>query len=111
MSVLCKSELKALMEQHGQWCVSIFMPAHRAGVEVQQDPIRLKYLLGHAERRLIESGFRNPEARELLKPAQELLERAGFWRHQSDGLAIFVSSNVLRAYRLPLDFQELVVVS
>jgi hypothetical protein len=111
MSLLSKSELKTLMEQHGQWCVSIFMPAHRAGVEVQQDPIRLKNLLGHAEERLIESGFRNPEARELLKPAQELLEPAGFWRRQSDGLAIFVSPKVFRTYRLPLDFQELVVVS
>jgi len=111
MSLLSKSELKTLMEQHGQWCVSIFMPAHRAGVEVQQDPIRLKNLLGHAEERLIESGLRSPEARELLKPAQELLERAGFWRRQSDGLAIFVSPKVFRTYRLPLDFRGLVVVS
>lgn len=31
MSVLSKSELKTLMGQHGEWCVSIFMPAHRAG--------------------------------------------------------------------------------
>lgn len=111
MSLLSKSELKTLMEQHAQWCVSIFMPAHRAGVEVQQDPIRLKNLLGHAEERLIESGFRSPEARELLKPAQELLEPAGFWRRQSDGLAIFVSPKVFRTYRLPVDFQELVAVS
>jgi len=111
MSLLSKSELKTLMEQHGQWCVSIFMPAHRAGVEVQQDPIRLKNLLGHAEERLIESGFRSPDARELLKPAQELLEPAGFWRRQSDGLAIFVSPKVFRTHRLPVDFQELVVVS
>lgn len=111
MSLLSKSELKTLMEQHGQWCVSIFMPAHRAGVEVQQDPIRLKNLLVHAEERLIESGFRSPDARELLKPAQELLERAGFWRRQSDGLAIFVSQDIFRPYRLPHGFQELVVVA
>ena len=109
--MLSSHEMKPLMKQQEQPCVSIFMPTHRAGIEVQQDPIRLKNLLGHAEERLIESGFRNPKATELLKPAQELLQRAAFWRRQRDGLAIFVSSKMFQAYRLPLHFQELVVVS
>jgi hypothetical protein len=34
-----------------------------------------------------------------------------FWRHQSDGLAIFLSSDFTRYYRLPLEFEDLVVVA
>lgn len=111
MALLSKSELKTLMEKREGWCVSIFMPTHRAGPEIQQDPIRLKNLLGEAQERLIAGGLRDPEARGLLKPAQELLEHAGFWRQQSDGLAIFVSRDIFRPFRLPLDFEELVVVA
>jgi hypothetical protein len=34
-----------------------------------------------------------------------------FWQHQSDGLALFLSSAGLSSYRVPLSFNELVVVS
>jgi hypothetical protein len=87
------------------------MTTHRAGVEIQQDPIRLKNLLGEAEEVLVTMGLRSPEAGELLEPAQELLGDYEFWQHQSDGLAIFLSLKLFRAYRFPLEFDELVVVT
>jgi hypothetical protein len=34
-------------------CVSLFMPAHRAGRETEQDPIRFGNLLSEAEQRLL----------------------------------------------------------
>ena len=37
-------ELRELAETKSPACVSIFMPAHRAGSEQQQDPIRLRNL-------------------------------------------------------------------
>ncbi|NIN65660.1 MAG: hypothetical protein GTO63_13385 [Anaerolineae bacterium] len=111
MTVLSRSELKTLMEKCDRWCVSVFMPTHRAGTETQQDPIRLKNLLKEAEESLVAGKFRGPEAEDLLKPAQELLEHAVFWRHQSEGLAIFLSPDMFRVCRLPLDFEELVVVA
>jgi len=40
-----------------------------------------------------------------------LLQDPNFWQHQRDGLAIFLSSNRIRRYRLPLNFEELVVVT
>ncbi len=46
----------------------------------------------------------------MLAPAILLLQDAYFWQHQSDGLAIFLSSNKIRRYRLPLNFEELMVV-
>jgi hypothetical protein len=85
------------------------MPAERMGKEVEQNPTRFKNLLGKAEKRLSERGVRASEAQALLEPAQMLLRDSLFWQHQSDGLALFVSQDMLRHYRLPLDFEELVV--
>src|SRR5512135_881423 len=111
MAILTTAELETLAKEQGEWCVSIFMPTHRKGVDTQQDPIRLKDLLRHAEARLIQNGVRGPEAGELLKAAFGLLDQQDFWQNQSDGLAIFVSPKVFRAYRLPYPFEELVMLN
>ena len=47
----------------------------------------------------------------MLEPASKFLQDYDFWQHQSDGLAIFLSSNRVRRYRLPLNFEELMVVT
>lgn len=111
MTILTRDDLRTLIRKHDGLCVSIYMPTHRVGREVQQDPIRLKNLLGKAEDRMVASGVRAPEARELLKSAGMLLHDGLFWQHQSDGLAIFISPEMFRHYRLPFDFEELVVVT
>jgi len=49
MNLVSRNELKDLMERHQGPCVSIFLPTHRAGKEIQQGPIRLKNLLREAE--------------------------------------------------------------
>jgi hypothetical protein len=111
MKMLTRDDLRALMSTHTGLCVSIFMPTHRAGAETQQDPIRLKNLLGKAEECLLAGGVRTPEARKLLKPAQKILWNGLLWQHQSDGLAMFLSPEEFSYYRLPFDFEELVVVT
>jgi len=99
------------MGKHKGLCVSIYMPTHRVGAGIQQDPIRLKNLLGEAEEALTLSGLRTPEAQELLEPAEKLLQDGLFWQRQSDGLALFLSPEAFRSYCLPFDFDELVVVT
>jgi hypothetical protein len=111
MVVLSKGELRNITQRRKGWCVSIFMPTHRAGREIQQDPIRFKNLLGQAEGHLLANGLPSPRVRELLKPAQELLLDGSFWRHQSDGLVVLVSSDMFRYYCLPYHFDELAVVT
>ena len=112
MSLLSKAKLERLSDEQHEWCVSIFMPTHRAGDQVRQDPVRLKNLIGEAKADLTaEGGLRGTEAAELLEPARALVAQHDLWRYQSDGLAIFVSPNTFRRYRLPGDFEELVVVA
>jgi release factor family 7 len=111
MSVFGRDELKALMTPSAGWCVSLYMPTHRTWEDTRQDPIRLKNLLRLAEERLIAHGMRTVDARTQLQPAQQLFDSQTFWQHLSDGLAMFITPNLFRHYRLPFLFQELVVVT
>ncbi|HMK36988.1 MAG TPA: hypothetical protein VK463_18080 [Desulfomonilaceae bacterium] len=111
MNSLTGYELKNLMGKCGQACVSIYMPTHKAGPETQQDPIRLKNLTKQAEESLTRKGLRLPEAKTFLQPAQELIQDGLFWSYQSDGLAVFISSENTAVHRLPCSFEELVVVA
>jgi hypothetical protein len=86
------------------------MPTHRMGTTTQQDPIRFKNLMRQAEELLVGGGMRVQDARDLLEQAKKL-DNSEFWQYQSDGLAIFISTNVFRYYCLPLNFEELVVVT
>lgn len=106
-----KSDLKGLLEYQDLPCLSLFMPAERAGSESQQNPIRFKNLLTQAETHLAEIGLRTPEIHRFLEPAQEqLLNDSLFWQRQSNGLAVFLGPDLFRYYRLPLVLEEKVIV-
>jgi hypothetical protein len=111
MDKVTLDDLNALAVQGNGPCVSLFMPTHRAGDDTRQDPIRLKNLLGQAEAQLVDAGLRSPVAREVLQPAQALLDESAFWRHLSDGLALYAAPGLFRTYRLPLDLSELLIVA
>jgi hypothetical protein len=109
MDLFAREDLRTLLTEPGRPCVSIFMPTHRGGGE--EDPIRCRVHLEEAQERLIATGLRAPEARRMLEPARHLLEDASFWKHQCDGLAFFLAPQFLRLYRLPVMFQDLVVIA
>jgi hypothetical protein len=111
MDILNPADLKSLIAQQGKWCISLYMPTHRVGREQQQDPIRLKNLLAEAETKLLANGLRRPEVQKLMRPAEELLWNKDFWRHQSEGLVIFLANDFSMTYRLPLESKELLIIA
>ena len=111
MDIITFGELTQFLTSYPGWCVSLFMPTHRTGRETEQDPIRFKNLLREVEESLLAKGLRVPDIQEMLKPAQRLLQEPGFWQHQSQGLAVFFTTAEFHAYRLPLPFDELVMIS
>lgn len=86
------------------------MPMQKAGLEVRQNPIHFKNLIREAEERLDAIGIPHTEAVEFLKQAHKL-DTAEFWENQDHELVIFISPTVFRYYQLPIEFQELVVVT
>lgn len=112
MNILTREELKMLAGTFTAPCVSIFLPMHTAGADIQADPIRLKNLLRQAEDRLRGEGLREREIGGLLEPIYDLFENNRlFWRSPSRGLAIFRSPELFRYYRLPLQFDELAAIN
>lgn len=111
MDVFTRDDLRSLIEADADPCASIYMPTHRAGREIREDSLRCKNLLHKAEEQLHEAGLRTPEARAALEPAHRLQGDGQFWRNQSDGLAIFAGRGIFKSYRVPLRFEELLVVN
>ncbi|NNE34453.1 MAG: hypothetical protein HKN13_04415 [Rhodothermales bacterium] len=108
--LLTRDTLGALLDASGGHHVTIYMPTHREWSAVHEDPIRLKNLLRKARSKLEESGMRAPSASQFLEKAEDLVERDNFWQYQSDGLALFLTGNTFRYFRLPLELDELVIV-
>lgn len=111
MDLVTPEEIRQIMQHRSELSVSLFMPTHRAGSQVQKDPTRFRNLLKEAREHLTARGVREGDAAELLKPAQSLGQDTMFWQHQSDGLAIFVSPETFSYFRAPLRFTPLVTVS
>ena len=111
MDIITIEKLKEVIAKRSDWCVSLFMPTHRAGLETEQDPIRFKNLLKKAEERLLDKGLRSPEFDEMLKDPRRLLQERTFWQHQSDGLALFFSKDNFQFFRVPLKLTEKVIVT
>ncbi|MBU7583022.1 MAG: hypothetical protein KAF91_08940 [Nostoc sp. TH1S01] len=110
MTLLSIEELKTLTGNTDKPCISLYMPMQKAGPEIRQNPIRFKNLIREAQTRLEAMEMNQGEANELLQPAMEL-DTGEFWENQDQGLAIFIAPGVFRYYQLPMEFQELVVVS
>jgi len=111
MHSLSYAEFHRLSQSASDDSVSIYLPTHVAGPEIQQDPIRLKNLLVEAQGKLEATGMDSTAAEQLLRPAIARLDRDRFWRHQSHGLALFLTPDSQAIYRLPLSVESLVVVS
>ncbi len=111
MDTLSNGELRRLQNKQKGVCVSIFLPTRRAGVDSQQDALRLRHQIRDAENRLLLENIRSTEVEKLLEPIRALLDDGDFWLHTGDGLAIFRSSELFHYYRLPCSFKEQVIVS
>ena len=111
MDQLSKEELKELMVSGGDYCVSLYLPAHENPFEAREDSLRFKNMVKEAERLLTEGGMKGQEAREFLAPLRKLLDDPAVWQYQPKGLAVFLSRALFRYFRLPLKLEELLVVT
>lgn len=89
-------------------CVSLYMPAEKAGAETRKNPIRFKNLLNTANEQLASKG--TSELATAMESAAAYIERHDFWQHQDSGLAFFINSDGVKYYRLPYSFDERVEI-
>jgi hypothetical protein len=111
MNIITKDDLIALSGEQKKLAVSIYLPTERLGQDTKQNPIRFKNLLNQVEERLQGKNVRAVEIQKLLQPARDLIEDYQFWQYQSDGLAVFIGQDEMKAYRLPLNFAQMVNIN
>lgn len=108
--MITRSTILDLIEQAENPSVSIYLPTHPKGKEVQQDPIRFKNLLTEVEERLEAHEVAPSEIDKMLDEARKLLDKPLFWQHADRGLAVFITKKYFQYYRVPLDFKEQILV-
>jgi hypothetical protein len=103
-----RDQLKELFQIDTAPAVSIYMETHRKGAEVAAQPLRLRAAIEKAQDLLASDGVSVSE--DVLAPLEALIGDREFWRHQADGLVLFVSRDFGRLYRLPVCLRDMVVV-
>lgn len=110
MDLFNRDELKRLAELEDDLCISLYMPTHRFRSDWSQNTTRFKNLLSDVRDQLREQDYRESEIDQILEEARQLLDRPGFWRELSEGLAAFITKETSEFYRLPLPFDEVSIV-
>lgn len=111
MELLTHGDFNQLVAFHQAPAVSIYLPTHVGGNQARQNSIRLKNLLREAQEQLVSDyGLRKPDAEKLLSSAKRLLEDEVYWKHLSQGLALFAGKDHSAQFRLPVAFEERLVI-
>lgn len=107
MPLLSKKEIAKLHDINQEHCISIFISTHRVGKEVlqEEDALSLKIQLQHVKRKLSKKGLHKKTIDSITTPVQKLIDDNLFWRHQSNGLAIFIADHFFQKYTLPINFE------
>jgi hypothetical protein len=103
--------VKELAGSNGFPRVSIYIPTHVRGPEIQQDPIRLSNAAKEAARQLDAAGLKSRDSERLLAEVRGRSVDTPFWKYQGRGLAVFVEETDTRWVELPETPQELTVVA
>lgn len=110
MHQITTEKLTKLQATHRPPCVSLYQPTHRRHPDNAQDPIRYRNLLVKMESSLSKS-YPKREVQTYLKQFQALAQDDVFWKHRTDGLAIFCSPERFEILELQRPVRELLILS
>lgn len=101
-------DVRLLSQISGYPCLTITLRTHRTSPKNRQDQVRLKNLIAEATDRLLKE-FNKRDAEALLKRLENLAGTIDF-RSTLDGLALFVNQDFGRAFRMPFQIPERVII-
>ncbi len=107
-----RSDMDSLLAARMPGSVSIYLPTTPVTTDVGASRIELKNLVREA---LDQLGAAGMQTRSLEQPIQDelddLIDDDSFWAYQANSLAIFVTQDSIRTYRLPNRIDAVVEVS
>ena len=102
--VLTKEIFLELASFRSSCCATIYLPTHKAGVEVneKQDLILFKNALQELSKSLAEKEIPTAVIEHMLSPGYELIKDDAFWAGQNKGLAVFISEGYFKYIKMPV---------
>lgn len=102
--VLAKETFAEIANYRDGLCISVFLPTHAAGVEVNEhfDPIAFKNVLQDITKRLKDKGLDQGHIEPLLEPGYNLVRNNEFWLNLSPGLAVFIAEGFFKYIKMPV---------
>lgn len=110
MALFKKEEFTELAKVRDKFCISVYIPTLRAP-ENKKSKIQLKNRIAKIEKQLSGFGLKQRETDEFLQPLKEVLNDTSVWRHMSDALMLFRTSDNFWSYTLPLQVNEFSLIS
>jgi hypothetical protein len=116
MALINRSDIEKLINVQSNTgnalCLSFYLPTHRAGQQTLNgiDTIAFKNQVRKAKSLLERHDVPEAEIAQYLKPAEDLLHDNNFWRHQSEGLVVFITKGFSAHYTLPIAMPDEVYV-
>lgn len=108
---LTRDDIQTLLRERHAHCVSLYLGLAQVGQETPADGIRMRNLVRDAVETLVARGMRKPDAEALLSPAADIAAAPLKWQAGGSGIALFLSEDGARRYRLPTTFEDLVIVN
>jgi hypothetical protein len=105
-----RAQVDALLTSRNPSSVSVYLPTDPASAG-QAERIELKNLATEAERQLRDLKAADYAVAEIAAAFADLLDDETFWRYQARSLALFVTPEAMRTFRLPNHLVSLVQVS
>lgn len=106
-----RAEILDLAETRGAPCVTIYLSTTPLTEDVQADRISLKNLAKEAMRQLEAVDTPKRSLWPIQAAIAEIEDDDQFWAHQANSLAIFLTPESVRTYRLPSKMENQVHVS
>ena len=104
-------ELQKLVAARGEAMLSFYMPTTPETQHIGQARTELGNLLKKAEQQLEEVGTPKRTIWPIAEQVNDLIDDDEFWTYQANSLALFVTPDSLRAFRLPNHLTTTVQVS
>ncbi|GAB3058712.1 baeRF11 domain-containing protein [Sediminivirga luteola] len=108
------ADIKALADVRAEPAVSIYVPTSPVPMGPEgagRDKLAVKNAFKEAAAQLEAAGQGQEAVGALESHVEELLADEGFWRYLSTSLAVFLTTDSIRTYRLPNRLSEAVEVS
>lgn len=104
-------DIGALNRVRSEACVSIYLPTTPISRETEPSRIHLGNLLKKAVTQLEAAGLDKHKIAALQEQFAELMDDEQFWNHQANSLAILVTPDSMRTYRMANKLIDIVEVS